>query len=84
MKGESVVNNIKKKMKTRARLARGLVNALRYDIDYICSDIDTYDVLCMNESIKESIKESKNTIEKLIDNITELEYLLYLIKNESN
>ena len=70
--------DIKKEMRERARLARGLANALGYDVDYIYSDVENYDLICMSESIRET----KETIQKLIDNVMELEYLLYLIKKE--
>lgn len=70
------MNDIKKEMKDRARLARGLVNALKYDVDYIFSDVKNYDVICLDESLREA----KDTIQRLIDNVTEIEYLLYLLK----
>lgn len=72
--------DIKREMKERARLARGLANALGYDVDYICTDVDNYDLLCMHESIRET----KETVQKLMDNITELEYLLYLLKRSDS
>lgn len=70
------MTDIRREMKERSRLARGLVNALGCDMDYICSDIDSNDLICMDESIAET----KRTIQNLIDNITELEYLVYLLK----
>lgn len=69
------MNDIKREMKNRAWMVRGLVNSLKYDADYIHSDVETYDIVCMEESIKDA----KNTIQSLVDNITELEYLLYLL-----
>lgn len=74
------MNDIKREMKTRARLAKGLSNALTSDVEYICSDVDSYDVICMDSSIREA----KDTLQKLVDNLTELEYLLYLIKREES
>lgn len=74
------MQDIKREMKTRARLAKGLTNALSCDVEYINSDVDNYDIICMNESIAEA----KNTLQKLLDNITELEYLLYLIKKKGS
>lgn len=74
------MNDIKREMKTRARLAKGLSNALTSDVEYICSDVDSYDVICMDASIREA----KDTLQKLVDNLTELEYLLYLIKREES
>lgn len=72
------MTDIRKEMKDRARLARGLANALGYDVDYIYSDVENLDLLCMNESIRET----KDTLQKLMDNVTELEYLLYLAKRD--
>ena len=70
------MNDIKKEMKDRARLARGLVNALKYDVDYIYSDVKNYDIICLDESLRET----KDTIQRLTDNVTEIEYLLYLMR----
>jgi hypothetical protein len=72
------MTDIKKEMKDRAWLIRGLVNALQYDVDYIYSDVTSYDVTCLNESLRET----KETIQKLTDNVTEIEYLLYLTKQD--
>lgn len=74
------MTDIKKEMLDRARLSRGLANALGYDVEYIYSDVKTLDFICMTESIRET----KETLQKLIDNVTELEYLLYLIKSDSS
>lgn len=74
------MTDIKKEMKERARLTRCLVNALGHDADYIYSDVESYDLICMSESLQET----KDTLQKLIDNIMELEYLLYLLKNEDS
>lgn len=72
--------DIKKEIKERARLARVLANALGHDADYLYSDAESYDLICMVESIKET----KETIQKMIDNVMELEYLVYLIKNDES
>lgn len=71
--------DIKKEIKERARLARVLANALGYDSEYIYSDAENYDLMCLGESIKET----KETIQKMIDNVMELEYLVYLIKSDN-
>lgn len=63
-------------MMERARLLRGLAKALTCDADYIYDDIRTYDIVCMTESIRDI----RETIDRLMDNITELEYMLYLAK----
>ena len=70
------MTDIRKEMRERARLARGLANALGYDVEYVHTDVENFDLICMNESIRET----KDTLQKLIDNVTELEYLLYLTK----
>lgn len=70
------MTDIRKEMRERVRLARGLANALGYDVEYVNSDVESFDLICMNESIREA----KDTLQKLVDNITELEYLLYLTK----
>ena len=73
--------DIKREMRERARLARGLANALGHDVDYIFTDVESFDLICLTESIRET----KDTLEKLNDNITELDYLLYLIeRGETN
>ena len=74
------MNETKREMKVRARLTRGLANALQSDVDYICSDVDGFDVICMNESIREA----KDTVQRITDSLTELEYLLYLVKNKES
>jgi hypothetical protein len=74
------MTTIKKEMRERAWLLRGLVNSLKYDADYIYSDVENYDVVCMGESIKDA----KETIQSLVDNVTELEYLLYLLKQNGS
>ena len=70
--------DIKREMKVRARLTKGLANALQSDADYIYTDVHNFDVLCMSESLKEA----KDTLQKMIANIAELEYLLELTKKE--
>lgn len=75
-----MVTDIKKEMRDRARLAKGLTSALCYDVDYIYSDVKDLDFICMNESIREA----KETLQKLVDNVTEIEYLLYLLKSDGS
>lgn len=71
--------DIKREMKVRARLTKGLANALQSDAEYIYSDVNNFDVLCMGESLKEA----KDTLQKITANIAELEYLLDLTRKES-
>lgn len=72
------MTDIKQEMKDRARLARGLANALGYDTEYVYTDVQNFDLICLDESLRET----KDTIQKLTDNIKELEYLVYLIKKQ--
>ena len=71
-------NEIKKEMRTRSQMIRGLINLLKDDADYICADADDFDLV----SLGESIREAKETVQTLIDHIMELEYSLYLTKKE--
>lgn len=68
--------DIKNEMRERARLVRGLANALSYDAEYVYTDVQNFDMVCLDESLRET----KETIQKLTDNITEIEYLLYLLR----
>ena len=74
------MNEIKRSIKARARLLRGLTNVLQVDADYIWSDSSNQELLCLNESIREA----KTTLQQINDCITELEYMLYLIRNEES
>lgn len=69
-------NKIKHEMRTRAQMLRGLVNLLRDDMEYICSDVSDFDLIAMGESIREA----KETIQSIVDHMAELEYALYLTK----
>ena len=71
--------DVKMDIRKRARLTRGLLNLLKDDIECICIDADTYDLF----TIGESINEAKDTIQKLIDSVMELEYMVYTVKQES-
>jgi hypothetical protein len=68
------MRNVKMEMKSRARMVSGLVNLLRDDADQLSADTGDFDLICLEESIKDT----KSTIQMLIDNVTELEYLMYL------
>lgn len=74
------MNEIRRSIKARARLLRGLTNVLQVDADYIWSDSSNYEVLCLSESIKEA----KLTVQQVTDCLTELEYMLYLMKREES
>ena len=74
------MNELRRGIKARARLLRGLTNVLQVDADYIWSDSNNYEVLCLNESIREA----KMTLQQVTDCLTELEYMLYLLKREES
>ena len=74
------MNDIKRELKERARSARGLVNGLVCDMEYIHTDASNFDLICLGESLREA----KDMVQKLTDNLKELEYLLYLIKREDS
>lgn len=74
------MNELRRGIKARARLLRGLANVLQVDADYIWSDSNNHEVLCLNESIREA----KLTLQQVTDCLTELEYMLYLMKREES
>jgi hypothetical protein len=61
-------------MRQRARRLKGLLNLLADDIYHVNADAGDFDLLCLGESINDT----KNTLQMLIDGTTELEYTLYL------
>lgn len=70
--------DVKMDIRKRARLTRGLLNLLKDDIDCICIDADTYDLF----SMRVSIDEAKDTVQKIIDSVMELEYIVYKAKQD--
>lgn len=71
-----MMNDIKREMRTRAELIRGLVNVLTEDAKYICVDAKDFDLIGLGESVREI----KDTVDSLRDNVKELEYALYMAK----
>ena len=61
-------------MRQRARRLKGLLNLLTDDIYHVNADACDFDLLCLGESLNDT----KNTLQMLIDGTTELEYTLYL------
>ena len=74
------MKNIKLEMRSKAKMASGLLNLLRDDIDQVTIDAHDFDLICLEESIKDT----KSTIQMLVDNVTEIEYLLYLSKKDNS
>ena len=67
---------IRNEIKARSRLARGLLNILKDDIDMLNIDADNLNLI----SIEESIKETKDTLYDIMDNINEIEYAVASLK----
>lgn len=80
IKGGTTMTDIRREMQTRARLSYGLLNVLKDDVDCINIDTDNNDLV----SLTESIIETKITLQKMVDNITELEYIVYLSRRGKN
>lgn len=68
----------KLKIKKKARLSRGYITLLKDDLEQICIDANDNDFV----NLEESIQYAKDTIQKLFDNITEIEYMMYLLKHK--
>jgi len=71
------MRNFKTNIKKRARMNAGLLNLLRDDVDHLRADADDFDLICLEESVRDA----KSTLQMFVDNITEIEYMLYLIKS---
>lgn len=69
--------NLKNEMRKRARAAAGLNDLLRDDIEQVRADVSDFDPLCLEESLRDA----RTTLQMLVDNITEIEYMLYLAKS---
>lgn len=67
---------LKSIMRGKARLVRGLVNLLDYDAERMYDDID----MLSHERLEETIRETKRTIEQLLDVTTDIEYCLCAVK----
>lgn len=59
----------KNEIKARARLSRGLVNILKEDVEMLIVDADSFNLF----TIDEAIKDTKDTIRDILDNLNELE-----------
>ena len=67
---------IRNEIKARARLAKGLINILKDDIEMLNVDADNLNLF----SIEESIKETKDTLADIMENINEMEYAVASLK----
>lgn len=70
---------LKMVMRSKAKLARGLVNLLIDDTDQMCVDVDDFDMF----SLEEAIREAKRTSGNLVETIKELERDLKLAKRDA-
>ena len=68
--------NLKHDMRKRARACLGLTDLMKDDIIQLRADLHDFDILCLEESLKDT----KATLQMFIDNVTEIEYMLYLLK----
>lgn len=69
---------IKMVMRSKARLASGLVNLLKDDTNQMCIDVDDLDMF----SLSEAIREAKRTTQNLLDTINDLERDMRLLKRD--
>lgn len=66
-------------MRSKAKLARGLVNLLIDDTDQMCIDVDDFDMF----SLEEAIREAKRTATNLVETIKDLERDLKIAKRDT-
>ena len=66
-------------MRSKARLASGLVNLLKDDTQQMCIDVDDLDMF----SLGEAIREAKRTSQNLLDTINDLERDLKMVKRDA-
>lgn len=69
---------LKMLMRGKARLARGLVNLLKDDTEQVYNDVNVFDVI----SLEEAIRDTKRTTQQLMDATIDLEYYLLLAKQD--
>ena len=65
--------------RSKARLAKGLVNLLKDDVNQIWNDINAFDMV----SLEEAINDTKRTAQQLMNIATELEYYHYILKEDA-
>lgn len=70
---------LKMVMRSKARLARGLVNLLADDTEQMCIDVDDMDIF----SLEEAIREAKRTTQNLMDTIRDLERDSRMLKRDA-
>lgn len=65
--------------RSKARLAKGLVNLLKDDVEQIWNDINAFDMV----GLEETISDTKRTAQQLMNIATELEYYHYILKEDA-
>lgn len=66
------------RMKKHARFASGLLNILKDDIALIRIDVEQGNMT----SLKDSLEETKDTLQRILDTLVELDYELYLTEQK--
>lgn len=66
-------------MRSKASLAKGLVNLLKDDTEQICIDVDDLDMF----SLGEALREAKRTTQNLLDTVNDLERDLRIVKRDA-
>ena len=64
---------VKLDVSKRVRLTSGLLDVLKYDLEVMSSAVDNYDFI----TVGEYIRDVNDTLDKLIDNLAEVEYVVY-------
>lgn len=67
-------NKTKREIRSKARIACGLADVLKYDTNNILSDANE----CHMDILIETVLDTKETLQNIVDVIAEIEYLLYL------
>ena len=67
-------NKTKREIRSKARIAHGLADVLRYDTGNIMPDANE----CHMDILVDTVLDTKQTLQNLVDVVIEIEYLLYL------
>ena len=66
-------------MRSKARMAKGLVTLLKDDADQMWNDVNMFDMI----GLEETINDTKRTAQQLMNIATELEYYQYIAKDDA-
>lgn len=69
--------DLKNDMRKRARTCLGLAELIKDDVIQLRADLNDFDMDCLEEAMKDT----KSTLQMFIDNITEIEYMMYLMRS---